>query len=277
MQLDPVPNIGSQIERAMIAWFFECYGGGLQFSQFYFSNDWRKRVPPLIEVFAHKSAESVKHSRAESYQVTVDAEWTGTVQPGEPNPDMNWKQINDLIGVAMAAMSLTDDGGASYRAAALKISVAGRRLAVFGTAAISATASDITNNADMVDFYCDFVEFKGSQRLGAKDGTLFLMEKRFFEVRACNLKDDSVFPALTFDGAHTLNWTFTAGAYPEPAVWVLEKSADGMGWLVAEKLGPTIRTADITGTGTQYWRVRRSDDGNELLDPESNIVQATGA
>ena len=275
-KLDPVPNIGSQIERAVIAWLYDCFGGEVSRYKFYFSTDWKTRTPPLIEVFAHKSTETPTHSRMESFMVSVEARWKGTNVPGETNPDTNWKQINDFIGVVMAAMSQSDNDGSDFKATALAIAVAGRRLAVFGTPGIAdAMANDITNNADMANFYCDYVEFKGSQRLGVAEGTLYLMEQRHFQINACNLADDSVFPKLTFDGAHALNWTFTDGAYPEPDFWVVEKSPSGSAWTMADTLASGTRTADITGSGTQFWRVRRSNDGTTLLDPESNIVKAT--
>lgn len=270
--LAPVPNIGSQLERAIIAWLYAAYGGTVELGSLYFSNDWKKRLPPLVDVFAHRSTEKVANSRLENYAVTLEWKWPGAVQPGEANPNMNWKQINDFVGVGMAAMSQTDDDGQTYRATAEQIAQAGRRLAVFGTAKIiGATQDDIANNADMVDFYCDYVEFKGAMRGVVSGGEIFLKEIRNFEIHACNLADDSVFPTLTFDGTDTLNWVWTGD---EPDFWVVEKSVDGLAWAVHTNVTGDVLTADITGTGTQYWRVRRSDDGVNGLDPESNILNA---
>lgn len=270
--LTPIPNIGSQVERAIIAMLWLAYGGTKPLGSFYFSNDWQKRVAPLIDVFAHKSTEEVKHSRVEAYAVKVQSEWQGTAQPGVANPDANWKSINDDIGVVMAALSLTDDDGDTYRAAAYQIAQAGRRLAVLGKIDGTGTAQDILNNADMADFYCDYLEFKGSQRGEISDGSLFITEIRHFQLNACNLADDSLFPVLTFDNADTLNWEF-AGALPD--FWLVEKSADGVTWITDTSVTGDMLTADITGTGTQYWRVRRSEDGAVGIDPESNLVKAT--
>ena len=101
------------------------------------------------------------------------------------------------------------------------------------------------------------------------------MEERKFLITAYNNNDDSIFPALTFDGNQTLNWTFTADAqFPEPAYWLVEKSPDGNVWTTQESLATLTRTANILATGTQYWRVMRSNDGISGLDPESNIVKA---
>src|SRR5208282_832181 len=272
----PVPNIGSQIERAIAAYLYFSFGGAPTAPNFYFSNDWKPRVPPLIDVLAHKSAEEIRHQRVETYMVRIEAKWPGTVQPGTVNPDYNWTQINSLIGVVMAAMSQTDNLADGYRATALGITVAGRKLSVLGTWAVTgASTTDIANNSDMAAFYCDYIEFKGSQRAEAAAEGLFLKEIRNFEVRASNLSDDSQFPALTFDGADTLNWTFTDGFYPEPAFWVIAKSPNGINWNNAAAEASGTRAYNIAGTGTQYWRVYRSSDGVSLAYPESNIVQAT--
>jgi hypothetical protein len=246
---------------------------------FFFSNDFKKRVTPLIDVLAHKSSEEIRHSRVERYAVRLEFKWPGTNQPGETNPDYNWVQINNIAGLVMAAMSQTDDNGESYRATALLISVAGRRLAVLGTPQVAgATVQDVANNADMATFYADVLEFTGSQRAETGEEGLQLKEIRNFEVRACNISDNSIFPALAFDGVDTLNWQFTPSPgteYAEPAYWGIEKSVDGLNWQIAAFEPAGTRSYSIVGTGTQFWRVRRSADGVTLLDPESNIVKAT--
>lgn len=271
--LTPVPNIGSQIERAIIAWLWASFGGAKDVGTFYFSNDWQKRSAPLIDVLAHKSSEAVVHSRVEAYSVKIESEWRGNAQPGVTNPDSNWKSINDDIGVVMAAMSQTDDNGDTYRLAARLIAQYGRRLAVFGCAdPTKGDVNGIANNADMKDFYCDYLEFKGSQRAQQNADGMFIVEIRNFLLKACNLVDDSIFPTLTLAAPSTLNWTFTGTT---PAFWVVEKSVDGLTWLVHTNVTGNLLTVDISATGTQYWRVRQSVDGVNGLDPESNIVKAT--
>ncbi len=156
------------------------------------------------------------------------------------------------------------------------ISVFGRRLAVLGEKNPD-DPQDLEDNADMATFYCTYVEYQGA--LGtAKDGNgaLVFKEQRNFVVHACNLDDDSIFPKLTFDGAATLNWTFTpSGVWPEPAQWVVEKSADGYNWGLHEDLQAGSRTSNIAGTGNQFWRVTRSDETISAYMPESNLVRAT--
>jgi hypothetical protein len=269
--LTPVPNIGSQLERATIACLYAAYGGERPLDSFYFSNDWKERTTPfLVDVFAHKSREKVPHSRIEAYTVTMEWKWPGANQPGVENPDANWVAINNFVGIGMAAMSQAEAGDEDYRQTAYAIAQAGRRLAVLGTAAVTgATATDIANNSDMVDFFCDYVEFKGSTRGVVAGGEIFIKEVRTFEIHACNLADDSLFPALTLED-DALSWEFSGDA---PAHWVVEKSADGITWALQQAVGGAVMTLDVSGVSTAYWRVRRSENGTTGLDPESNIVK----
>ncbi len=183
--LDPVPNVGSQIERALIAYFITCFPANtVSKYNFYFSNDWKKRVAPLVDVLAHKSTETVVHSRDESYMVRIEAKWKGNNVVGEANPDTNWVAINNFIGVIMAAMSQSDNGGQTYDAACALITAAGRALAGAGS------VTDQANNADMATFTCQYIEFKGSQRAEMADGAIVIKEVRNFEVRACAINVD---------------------------------------------------------------------------------------
>jgi hypothetical protein len=188
VNLQPVPNIGSQIERALIAYLAQFYDGDEPVN-FYFSNDWRPRVPPLVDVLAHKSTESIPHTRNETYQVKIEAKWPGTNQPGVDNTEYNWMAINDLIGSVMAAMSVSDNGDPNRIpvVVASDITDAGRALAVDASnGANPAEKQGALNNSDMVNFTCEYVEFKGSQRAESGNEGLYLKEIRFFEIRAAN-------------------------------------------------------------------------------------------
>ena len=191
----PVPNVGSQIERAVIAYLKSCFIAanieGLTSDKlnFYFSKDWATRTPPLIDVLAHKSKENPPHTRNEDYQVKIMAEFPGVNQPGVQNTESNWMQLNNMIGLVMAALSQTDsetDVSAGARVTAGLITQSGRALAVDasnGTDPVQ--VQDAANNADMADFTCTYVEFIGSQRAEVSDGTIWIKEVRNFEMRAC--------------------------------------------------------------------------------------------
>jgi len=175
----PVPNVGSQIERAVLAYLTWAFGDDAANYQFLFSNDWVIRQPPYVEVLAHKSAEQPVNSRDETYQVRIECKWKGNNEAGQSNPDVNWAAINDFIGVVMAAMSQTDNNGQDYAATCALINQYGRALATAG----DATAQE--NNADMTDFTCLRIRFMGSQRAEAAEGSFFIKEVRNFEIDAC--------------------------------------------------------------------------------------------
>lgn len=191
MALAPVPNPGSQIERAVIAhlqWAFDqC---AVARPNFYFSNDWRTRAVPLIDVLAHKSDEQPIHSRGESYQVRIEFKWPGANQPGEQNTEINWLSINQMIGAVMAGMSLNQPGNGLDSVATVTadaLTAAGQALAVDQTDGADPAAKQFAdNNADMASFVCDYVQFTGSVRAEAGEGGIWLKEIRNFEIRAYN-------------------------------------------------------------------------------------------
>ncbi len=277
--LQPVPNIRSQIERALRAYLADCGVGTVE--QFRLSHNYSQREiidknnnrVPLIDIFGVHATEEVKNSRVETWVVRIDPEYDAATQPDDTNPNWNWKAINNLVGLVMAAMSQTSNKGGNYLSTALMISVFGRRLAVLGA---DGTGNDAADYADMAIFACDYVDYAGAVGLGKNNGALIFQEQRNFTIRACNLDDDSIFPSLSFDGIHTLNWTFTpTGAWPEPAQWNVEKSPDGIAWTTQEThAGGTRASNSIAGTGTQFWRVTRTDASIVEYMPESNIVKA---
>ena len=283
--LTAVPNIRSQIERALRAYLTDCVVG--TFGQFRLSHDYAQRQVidtktglrvPLINIFGMHSSEKPQNSRLESWIVRIDPEYDASTQPNDTNPNWNWKAINNLVGLIMAAMSQTTNASSGYLATALMISVYGRRLAVLGAVGDPSVTS-AADNSDMALFFCNYVDYAGA--VGVKQdpqGGLYFKEQRNFTIDACNIDDDTIFPDLSFDGVHTLNWTFATSGYdaqyPEPAQWNIQKSVDGVTWVTADTLASGARSQDITGTGTQFWRVTRTDSSIISYMPESNIVKA---
>ena len=281
--LAPVPNIRSQIERALRIYLMDCGVG--TFQQFRLSHDYSERKifdssgnrVPLIDIFGVRSSEKPQNSRLESWIVRIDPEYDATIQPNDPNPNANWVAINTLTGLIMASMSQTTNAGGGYLSTALMLSVFGRRLAVLGAQLGDGSPTSVQDNADMALFFCNYVDYVGA--VGVKQdaqGGLHFREERNFTIDACNLDDDSIFPKLSFDGTATLNWTFTdSGQWPEPSQWNVEKSVDGFNWLTQETHGGGTRASNsIAGTGTQFWRVTRTDATIPTYMPESNIVKA---
>ena len=281
----PVPNIRSQIERALRMYLTDCGVGA--FPQFRLTHDYNERIVrdkdgnrvPLIDILGISASEEVKNSRVESWQVRIDPEYSAVIQPKDSNPNANWKAINEVAGLIMAAMSQTISDGQNYLPTALMISVLGRRLAVLGVAN-DPNPDSYKDHLDMATFFCDYVEYASALGTGKEEGGgLVFKEQRNFILRAGNLNDDSIFPALSFDGVQTLYWTFTAtGVWPEPSSWNVEKSVDGLNWTPQESLpGGSRASSSIAGTGNQFWRVTRTDASNPMYMPESNSIKVTGA
>jgi hypothetical protein len=198
--IDPLPNLGSQIERAFVAWFVN-----LEISkedQNYISNDTKKRaiydddsIPRVINtVLATNSTVAVEESRIEIWNVTFEAEFIDAAinQPNQADKNWNWKTINDWVGKHDAALSQKDAADRDLRVTAAWISAAGRDLAVDdsgGTDPVQAKAA--ADNADMVDFTCQKIIFKGSTRV-KKDGqnNLYFVEQRHYEVHAVPYNSD---------------------------------------------------------------------------------------
>jgi hypothetical protein len=177
-KFEPIPNVGSQIERAVIELLKDAYGDEVAQYQFLFSNDWKTRTAPHIEVLAHKSTETVPHTGIETFAVRIEWKWKGNNEAGQENLDANWQEINDFVGVGMAALSQTAGNAGNPdtlpATVAAEITRLGRALA----------ATDPDNHADMANFTCEYVEYKAAQRAEQSEGTFFIKEVRNFEMRA---------------------------------------------------------------------------------------------
>lgn len=174
-----IPNVGSQIERAIVAYFVDAYGAAFIAAQgfnFYTSNDFKVRETPCISVLASHSEESPTYSMDKDFFVTVEAVWKGNNEIGVVNPESNRVSIDNLIGVAEAALCQTTTGQ-NRQATCDAINLFGRALA---------TGADAANNADMVNFTCLKVMSMGDRRAEKNaQGGVNLREVRTFKVSAC--------------------------------------------------------------------------------------------
>ena len=179
--LNPVSNVGSQIERAIIAYLKTAYAAaGVPEPNFYYTNDGEARsvIPNgLIDVLASDSAETPTFSNDEDYNVRIRAEWPGANQPNQNDTDFNLTQINQLIGVVVAAMSQTTTGQ-DRQTTCTNINECGRALATTGT------PQEQADNADMVNFTCLKVMSRGSIRATNQEGGLYFHETRRYQIGA---------------------------------------------------------------------------------------------
>ncbi len=179
----PMPNVGSQLERALAAWFVVC--GICKAADNFVTNDNRERTFPMNEIIAHKSTEIPHHSRVESFMVVVACEFPAAQVEGQPAA-WSWQQINVWVGNVMAALSITDNGGQDYRATCKAITDAGRNLAVDQSSGSDPLEVQFAkDNADMANFTCMYLRFTGSVRAKQSSKGVQFVEERNFEIHAC--------------------------------------------------------------------------------------------
>jgi hypothetical protein len=198
--IEPLPNLGSQVERAIVAWFVNL--GISTFDQNYISNDTKPReiykdssVPRVINTTtANGSTVAVPESRIEIWNVTFEAEFIDAAinQPDQVDNNWNWKTINAWVGTHDAALSQKGDTDRDLKVTAGWITAAGRDLAVDdsnGTDPVQVKSA--ADNADMVNFTCQKIIFKGSTRV-KKDGqgSLYFVEQRHYEIHAVPYNSD---------------------------------------------------------------------------------------
>jgi len=176
----PMPNTGSQIERAVLALLQDAYGEELAANyKFIFTNCGIQRAVPYIEVIAKRSVIEPPHTGNHSF--TVEIEWK---YDGSPQETANWREINEFVGIGQSALSQTEanagDPNTLSDTVRAEINRLGRALAV----------SDPDHHADMADFTCLYLEHKGDIRAESSGDTFYIVEKKVFEIRACSANVD---------------------------------------------------------------------------------------
>lgn len=177
--LTPIPNFGSQLDRAIVAYLI-AMGAGTAADTFPAYQSGTKKLPNTT-IRAFQSQHEVKGSGNEVYNVSIQSKFPAAVQPGQSNPHANWLGSDRRIGLILAAMLQTDDGE-TLRKVATDITTAGRALAV----------SDPTNNSDMAEFTLEEIYFRGSARGTPEEDATAFVEVRNFECHGCPLNLDEV-------------------------------------------------------------------------------------
>lgn len=174
--LTPVTNLGSAHERALRAYLRDAFADEAAPITWAVSNDFQDRAAPLIEFISAGGPEDPPHTRRETHRVTIRYKWPGAQEPSA-RAGTHFADINRVTGLIMAAMSQTDDSGRSYAATARLITAAGRLLATTGT------ALEQSQNADMANYTCDYVQYLESVRAQTDGVNFYLTEARVFELR----------------------------------------------------------------------------------------------
>ena len=155
-----IPNIGSQIDRALRAYFVSkgatpqpgAANGGI-----FLTLETSERRNPLRTILAHDASESAAFTGNMTFDVTIVDQFDGIPQSGEYNPEQRRIEIDRQVGTMRYWMAQTDDN-ATLLLTAKGITDAGRALATAGSAQSKA------NNDDMGEFTCLFVELISMHR-----------------------------------------------------------------------------------------------------------------
>jgi hypothetical protein len=188
-----IPNVGSQIDRALRALFIK-NGAAPQSTKgnggIFLTLDGGDRSNPLRTVFAHDGQESVKFTGSEEFTVLITDQFDAVNQPSQTNLGFNRVAIDAQVG-AMMWLMMQSSNGVDLDQTVKDITDAGRALAVLKSAGgLAPDAQFAANNADMADFTCLFVEPAGQKRghpVNDEHGGIertFWVEARSFRITA---------------------------------------------------------------------------------------------
>lgn len=176
MPADWIPNIATQIERAIRAYLIE--QGAASAEDCHISTDYRTRNSDNISIIARVSTTGhAELSGNELYQVSIQHRFQALPPPEEPNPEQYRINLDKSVGRAQLAMMNGESGTLSPTCSA--ITAAGRALATAGSTTLQ------ENNADMTEFTCLSVRYLGATRGQPDDSANHWMEVRNYEVGAC--------------------------------------------------------------------------------------------
>lgn len=172
MPLTPIPNVGSQLDRAIVAYLISVEAGTAANT---FPSYCSKEKPiPNTTVKSHAAVHDPNLSGNEVYSVAIQYRHPATLEATETNDETNRAACDLAIGTIMAALLQSADGQ-TLDATAAAITAAGRALAT----------SDATNHSDMADFTLQHWYYKGAVRGDPDDDSDSFMEVRNFQAVVC--------------------------------------------------------------------------------------------
>lgn len=132
MPNDWIPNPGSQLERALRAYFIARGAtpktDDTAHKGIHCTLDVHERKNPLRSILAHDASETAAFSGNHVFAVTIVDQFAATPQDGNADPELHRYAIDRQVGLMMNWMSQTENG-ADLIATAKNITDAGRALA----------------------------------------------------------------------------------------------------------------------------------------------------
>lgn len=156
-QAPSVPNVGSQLDRAIVAWLVSQGVGTDPSCQVLPAYSTEENAYPNITVHSLRSQNEPQLAGNKSFTVQVRIAQAASREVKDPNPE-NARVILDLLTGQCAYALLQSNDGQSLNLTAQNITTAGRALAASADPTIAA------NNADMANFTCQYLFDQGQTR-----------------------------------------------------------------------------------------------------------------
>jgi len=155
-----IPNIGSQIDRAIVAYLASVNAG-------YITDDLAAQILPAnspvekgqytIVVHAVRGQNQPERVGNKLFNIQIRIEYSAVTEVSDPNPEGARVLLDQVVGQVAYALLQSDDGQ-SLNYTARAITTAGRALSNTGTAQSKA------NNADMANFTLQYLFDQGQTR-----------------------------------------------------------------------------------------------------------------
>ena len=184
MAIQAIPNVGTQLDRAIVAYLIANGVGLWRWTKIGDCVVWPAdglaiKTYPNITVWSHQSTHTPVLTGIEEFDTTVTCKFSAAGAAQQANPYSVRVARDAILGLMLACMLQSDDG-ATLDATAKAITTAGRALATAGT------DQEKTNNADMAQFTCLHVYYHGTISRGKPDEAgCDWVEMRGFKISAC--------------------------------------------------------------------------------------------
>ena len=184
--ITPIPNNGTQVERAIRAWHVACRAtddpkaADGRAADIFISTETRDRDPSVLtDIIADLGKEAVQDSGILVWNVSIQHRFSAVSHPGKDNKDDARVRKDAYMGMSLSAMAQRSDGSQERDVTTAGITTYGRLLATTGT------NKEKRNDADMANFTCLKVIFRGMTRGEPENKSCAWVEEHNYEVHAC--------------------------------------------------------------------------------------------
>jgi hypothetical protein len=274
MAITAIPVIGSQLDRAIVAYLIANGVGLWRWTKqgdcvIWPADGLAVRTYPNVTVWSHRSTHTPVLTGIEEFETSITCKFSAAGAVQAANPYAIRVARDAILGLALACMLQSDDGS-TLDATARAITAAGRALVTKGT------AQEQANNADMAAFTCLHVYYLGTTARGLpEEEGCDWVEVRGFRISACpsaiDMDNLGPAPVISYDaGTDTLSWTY-GGAQP-PDQWQRYFSVDNIAWAPYSPVLDGSLNAVSAASQVKWWTIQGVDfDGNPVTAMSNSV------